>query len=984
MSEQRPEQAELAEHFVLRVAGLPATALEPLRAPHTAAWADQALTDECRLATLAPTAEDALARAVGRTGAAPGTAPGTGSGSCSGDGAGGARDETRLRRRLLALRRDVHNGRSPGDPHAAELAAELPPEDRVPVREWLELRRRYDDGLAAADDTAARELAASRDHLRTLADDPVLRAGIQSASPSLAAMLPAYADGGTRLSTKRRRAVERSVLSYVHRAAVKTSPFSTLTTVAYGRFADGAAAPLTLTGTGLPADPDPDPGPGTGLPADPDPDPDPGTGTGTGTDPGHLLSAYGMRRTARFRPNLTAVHHLLTAALDSSAARATLPVCVTPGLRRDGERVRYIRRRYRLVAPDTPLAAPGVLAEKPYELTARPVLTEVLDLLDGERGLPLGELAERLHQADPEGRPRRQLDDYLSRLIDLGLLVSPPLSLDIHHPDPVADAAERLRALGPEWAGRLGDRLATIADLAAAHPLAPHSERARVTAELRTEYAEAQRELGRSEPNVARTAGYEDTVPADSAAAAARTAWEAGVLPALRRFARILPAFDLMLADRLLVRGHFRARYGPGGVCRDIAGFARDLYDSCGKWLTDTGTSLGRLGADGRYEPRPNPYGLPEVAALDDTHHAFARALRDAVRETPQGTDVELSETVLDQVAALLPDLGESLPSSRGCYLQWAQPADGPPLAVLNWTYAGMGQPVARFARSFGPDAEAELVAAVRRRHEGLLPPGAVFADLGGGYDTSNLALRPPFAPYRISGPGETGHGPPEQRLPVADLTLTDDEESGELRLHSRRLGCRVIPLHLGGLVPMALPAVQRTLLALSPAAMPISGIWAALADAPRHKPRVRHGDLVLARRSWQFPRAELAGLSPSAAGADTARGFLERRRWWRAAGLPTRVVARTGTADAGGAAHKPLPVDADSPLSLALLDHRLGGSTTERADGAGDADGAGGAGDKGGGEPVFTELLPDLGELPLHVGGFPYVSELCLELDGC
>ncbi|MET9861829.1 lantibiotic dehydratase, partial [Streptomyces smyrnaeus] len=277
----------------------------------------------------------------------------------------------------------------------------------------------------------------------------------------------------------------------------------------------------------------------------------------------------------------------------------------------------------------------------------------------------------------------------------------------------------------------------------------------------------------------------------------------------------------------------------------------------------------------------------------------------------------------------------------------------GRPLAVLNWAYSGLGQPLARFAGSFGPQAEQELTDGIRARYARLLPPDAVGAELSGGYDTSNLALRPAPAPYRLIGPAEAPHGPAERRLAIDDLQLVDDEDTGELRLVSRRLGKRVVPLWLGGLVPMALPRVQRTLLALSPAAMPlVADLWGCLeGGGPAHRPRVRHGSLVLARRAWRFTGPELPGPQPP---AETARGFLDRRRWWRAAGLPDRVMARTDTD------RKPHPVDADSPLSLSLLDHRL----------------------RGAGEAVFTELLPDVTEPVLGAGGSTYVSEVCVELD--
>ncbi|MFG3254754.1 lantibiotic dehydratase [Streptomyces sp. NPDC048172] len=914
----------LAEHFMLRVAGLPAVALAPLRAPRAAERADEALELERRLAELAPGAGDALAKAVADTG--------------TGEG------DTRGRRRLLALRRDIHNGRAPGDPDPDALLDTLSPALAAPVRAWLGARRRLGDTLSEADSSLAAELRDARAHLRTLAEDPALRAGLQAASPSLDAALPAYVGtGDTPPRGKSARKAERALVSYVQRAAVKTSPFSTLTAVTYGRF--GPPEPYEPSEPYEPEAP-------VGL-------------TGDG----------GLRLVTRARPSLIAVHELLAAARENPAASA-LSVRPVGGLRREDGRLRYVRRRYRSSPPgDLTLAAPGVLEESVCQLSAGPVLTEVLALLEKEDRLTLDALAAHLHAVDPADRPREQLDAYLARLVELGLLTFPALALDIHHADPVTDLAARLRADTPDTSGTpgtpdapgpspLADTLDRLAAHAAAFPLAPREERARAVRAMRAESAEAQRALGRAEPVVPRTAVYEDAVPAGRVATASTAAWEEGPLPALRRFARVLPAFDLLLSDRLVARGRFRTLYGPGGTCEDVAGFAQDLHTTCGEWLTGSGGGLGRLARDGTYEPRPNPYGLPEVEALDAAHRAFATALQQGQQGLPaRGHELVLDDAVLDRVAALLPHDTGALPRSHSFYLQWApSPASHEGgLAVLNWAYTGMGQPLARFARSFGAGAETELCGAVRRRHARMLPPDAVFADLSGGYDTSNLSLRPALAPYRLTCPGEPefnasdgtgdgGHAPAP--LPFSDLFLVDDEESGVLQLRSRRLGKRVIPLYLGGLIPMALPRVQRTLLALSPAAMPLSDVWACLAEPPRHRPRVRVGNLVLARRSWRFGRGELP---PATHAPDTARGFLDRRRWWRRAGLPPRAVVRAGPRD------KPLPVDADSPLSLALCDHAL-------APGEFDA--------------VFTEMLPDTCRLPLRVGGSAYVSELCVELD--
>ena len=68
------------------------------------------------------------------------------------------------------------------------------------------------------------------------------------ASPTLDGQLDAFIADRSATPDKRARKKERSLLSYVYRTACKTSPFSTFTAVAEGRFAPVAADPDVRAG----------------------------------------------------------------------------------------------------------------------------------------------------------------------------------------------------------------------------------------------------------------------------------------------------------------------------------------------------------------------------------------------------------------------------------------------------------------------------------------------------------------------------------------------------------------------------------------------------------------------------------------------------------------------------------------------------------------------------------------------------------------
>ena len=108
-----------------------------------------------------------------------------------------------------------------------------------------------------------------------------------------------------------------------------------------------------------------------------------------------------------------------------------------------------------------------------------------------------------------------------------------------------------------------------------------------------------------------------------------------------------------------------------------------------------------------------------------------------------------------------------------------------------------------------------------------------MFAEITGGPATSNLNLHGRLTDYEIVGPGETGSMPAEFQIPLDDLFLEHDPAVDRLVLRSHRLGCQVIPVYLGYLVPQVLPAIPRTLILLSPTSMPSINVWGGVPEGP-------------------------------------------------------------------------------------------------------------------------------------------------------
>jgi hypothetical protein len=145
-----------------------------------------------------------------------------------------------LRRVLLEIKRDCFNGRPllrhRGSPHWPAFDALIGTlTDRVVELEEA-LERLKEDYRSAYERAVARE----REALGSLYTAPSLLRGVTLASPALVENLPRLSRG---LGDKRQARLEASLLRYASRAALKTSPFSTLTRIGFGVVVPGPVGP---------------------------------------------------------------------------------------------------------------------------------------------------------------------------------------------------------------------------------------------------------------------------------------------------------------------------------------------------------------------------------------------------------------------------------------------------------------------------------------------------------------------------------------------------------------------------------------------------------------------------------------------------------------------------------------------------------------------------------------------------------------------
>lgn len=893
MNEGYGRQWIVTTQFILRVAGMPIDVVAPLGNPRGMRWADALLAAETTMDAAKDVAADALHTSIADN-----------------------NDEDQ-RRRLLALRRDVFNRRLPKDVESARaLAGHLDDQGRDALLVWLDQRAAYDEEFRQGATILAEEAELARAHLRELAVDPRLRNGMLLASPSLNQHLPAYLNAKAGPLNKRARRIERSLLEYVYRTAFKTSPFSTFTAVALGRFV---------------------PGSGSVFPA--------------------IDLDVAWRSHARL--NVAALGRLIDVIVDQLGLRPELPVRLTSGSRTGAERVRYVRR-VRVVGDDDTLLGVDSMRENLFYLTRGTLLQEVMSILGERTEVSFGQLAELLSAADRPNRSPEDVREYLRRLLQLGLLVAPTLHLDVHSADPVESFRHGLARLETPWAQEAADRLGDISELVQQYPSGDHEVRRNLIGTIRAALEETQRELGALKPSMPSNLVYEDVSVAGAGAVADPEAWRQSLLPSLCQVARLLPLFDATVPQRLSLHGFFTARYGVGGRCDDVLRFVHEFYQDYYSYYLKV-TSRPSFDEDGAFVPDPNWLGLPEVEAMSEARRELIRRM---TRAAQSDTDVLLDDEFVDEVSGLVPDYLFDL-EPRSFFVQLGD--DGNPFAVVNQTYSGLTLLFSRFMHCFDDGERAGLAAELRDELAKLQPVDAVFAEVTGGYDTTNLNLHPAITPYELVCPGDVSFRSESEQISVDELSVLHDEKTGRLRLHSWRLDREVIPLYLGFIIPPALPDVQRAMLLFSRTIFARIDMWGGThasgqTTTIRHRPRIRCGDVIVSRRRWIVHPGFLPVRDCD------AEAFLAWRRWQRDNGLPQRVFVSLGAVplkpDASGAipAVKPQFVDFGSVLSLQLLE-RLAREGNRMI--------------------VLEEMLPDIEQIWLTSSEGRYVAEQTIEITG-
>lgn len=805
-----------ATDFILRIAGLPIEVADGLRFPETTRWADGILAAEAALAAEGGDICDDLATLIGDPANA------------------------EIRGKIVALRRDIHNGRFPRV-GSLSIVDHLPGDVTDRIRGWLELHAAMTGLLADGAGIVEREGGERRAFLKQVARHPRLRAGLVLGSPTVDAYLPGYLSSGEVLN-KRQRRLERTLLDYVYRVACKTSPFSSFTGLARGRI-----------------DPAADGGIHTGI----------------------VDSTW----RSHVQINVAIIGRLVQCIVESEVAFADLRVGLTPGFSQEAERVRFVRRSVAR-GDDSATVSFDMATDSLFFLKRRETLGFLVELLDGEQAMPASQVVAAL--AFRTGEDDEICREYVRHLLKIGLLWLPELGVDVFAANPLADFGRQLRALEHlDWASATAAQIDGLAGQVQAYAAIDDLDaRRRILGELRTGLTEVFADLGQEGESLPVTLLFEDTTTTESIVGIAADTWARSVIAPLSRIADLLECLDVTLPAKYLMRGFFFTRYGRGGRCDDVIdflhNFAEDIYDEFGR----VSMKMPTYDDEGRFRPLQNWLRVSQVDDLSQARSALVEGMHELWAGHQGSGPVELTDTFIDRVVSQMP-LQRKPVRPQGFFLQVGGSAAEPEV-VVNRPTGGLLFSFSRFTNAFGTD----LVDRLRTYGRSIAGEDAVLAEITGGLNRTNLNVHQPIADYHIVSPAEGSSFPADRQLPLADLYVVHDLDSDRIQLRSRRLGKEVLPIYLGYLMPTALPEVPRNLLLFSPGGMARLDIWGGIPQAEpvggvSVRPQVRYRNIVVARQTWSLGTDTLP---QRCAGEPDATWFLRWRRWQTTHGLPDQV----------------------------------------------------------------------------------------------
>ena len=737
--------------------------------------------------------------------------------------------EPQIKPRVVALRRAVHQVRAPGKgAWNSQVIAALPPAIADRVRRWHSRLRERDLGRAELSRLLADEVIRKQASLRRIVADESFQHALSQASSALSEEVSKWLADDQR-HMKRRTLV--GLARFLARASAKTSPYSTFTTSAVGRWTRHGAA-IRFAGD---------------------------------------LDVQGVVEVSR-----RVVQQLVEAFVVRPSLSAYVPLRVNPSTQITGDTVSFLGPR-----PE----------ESINTLPTSLALRECLRVVGCDTGHTHDELRALLAQETGEDPAR--LGPFLDRLVEIGLLEhrSPVadqserpldellawLESSIHSStDPgLAEVIVLLESLRTQL--RHPFDLDDVEGCRARQDAVAHTVRAlSISLDLPLPEIDQLRGVVVRENSFFRSARLECALPQ----------WQPALddLDIVRRW---LAVYDRFLPMRLALVHYVSRRFGDASVPfltlhRAIQEDLSLPEELCEEWLA-TLRPLLRMNSPGS----PvffDDSRIPRLCELPRLWRESATVLWSL--EDDDGV-IRADPDVIANLSAGWPPWVRP-PGSIACHLQ-PHLVDGELRLILNSMSGGYGRGRSRWLR-LASQAGIGVVAEHVSRSGSTEP---VVAELSGTFGMS-INLRVPMAPFEIDYSFTTSDRSASERVPLSDLIVRHDHRTDQLRLFSRQLGLQVQPVYLGLMAEALLPQAARLLLAafgpstLMPSGTPL--VWRPEDAEPRCLPRVEVGRVTLQRARWLVPVGEVPARWSGESDADYLMRLIS---WLRASGIPERCYVR-------------------------------------------------------------------------------------------
>jgi hypothetical protein len=829
--------SDLFPYFICRVAGISAQSVEQLRACESAKLFEALYTLEKQLHLGKEKIIGLIYNAV----------------STAKDG--------ESRNTLLQLKRDLYNLRPLPRKHVASFLALLPAAVANEVSAFMQKLEECECVRSELEKVYSAEERKVRRRFQALIDDADFKRGLLLSSQSLFSSLERYAAGDDAGLRAKQEQIERGLLRYFSRMAMKISPFATFCALIPGEFRRGAAGEkLEQTVFEFLGDP--------------------------------------RRKKSFIRMNKSLYGVLLEHLKSRPAVKNFLNVELNPTIRVQENKFVFLSL---------------VNGREVFQrLQKNAALNLIMETFDKQPHLPLLQMIDALCENPKVEASREEAGHYFDKLLEIGFL---RFRTGIHEQEVDWDVPFKklLTSIDDEDAKYAATLLEQLRAKIEAYSLAPVDERANV---LNSTLALIESSFKTMEipTTIKMNIPFYEDATADSKLSLSLEA----LSPALKHL-RTLTALTLRLAwprsEQATMRHFFDAYYGREARAVPLLQFYEDYYREHFKaHIEKEQKAQGGIAADELKQYNfANPFNLEIIQQIQTAHARLTNLIRTRWSESPHAEEIVIETPEIEKIIQEVEPSPSDTCRSISFFSQLVSDFRAekiPALVVQNGNYlVGYGKFFSRFLHMFPEAVQNRLYEANRSLTDQCL------AEICGDAKF-NANLHPPPLPWEISYPtGESG--PAEKQIRSAEICVeADPDDRHALCLRHQPTGKRIIPVDLGFMNPRMRPPLYQLLLQFTPPSMFWMQIPESLhtrenvpleenrqkviSNAPlanfspakiNYRPRITYNRiLILSRRLWQVPSELFPQSLPKERACDY---FVRANRWRKEHGIPQEIFIR-------------------------------------------------------------------------------------------